>query len=179
MKLGVETCLSVDDKVRCETCLKYGSQVNPVEWITLKVFRSLHQKSATHLRALDMKKREEEAQERRLQDTPDFFAASHNIEVVNSTSQWVSRCSLPHNPIQNLWDGFDGTFELDGRLDKAHKAAQKKFEADFSKYVQWDGLEHITSDTNMLNVEQSWEEEEQDNLLSELLEQIGMSLGCY
>ncbi|KAF8159989.1 hypothetical protein B0H34DRAFT_843892 [Crassisporium funariophilum] len=175
---GIETCLE-DSKVQCEICVRYNSSANSAEWITLKVFKSSHPKSAIHLQAVSMKERDEAEQARRLQDAPDFFAASNNLDFTAPQSPQVLQHPLSQNPMQDLWGGFDGTFGLDDGMDEAHKTARKKFDNEVHKYGLWDGLEQISTDTNMINMEQLWDEEEQDDLLLELLKNIMRISGSF
>lgn len=73
--------------------------------------------------------------------------------------------------MQELWDQFDGTFELDQGLKEAHEKARK----DFHEYGLWDGPEVMAADIDINNL---WDEEERDDLLSEILEQMGLS-SCF
>jgi len=155
--------------------VKYNSFADPAEWITLKVFKSSHQKAATHLRAVNLKEEVEVEHTRRLQDAPDFFATSNNIDFMAPSPQALG-CPLSHDPMQDLWDEFEGTFGLDDRMDEVHETECKKFDVEAQEYGLWDGLEQMSTGTNMINVEESWDEEEQDDLLLELLEHIGWLL---
>jgi hypothetical protein len=76
--------------------------------------------------------------------------------------------------MQELWDQFNRTFELNQGLNEAHEEAC----TDFHEHGLWDGLEAMAADINMNNVEQLWDEEDQDDLLSEILEQMGLSC-CF
>jgi hypothetical protein len=154
--------------------MKYNPIVDPAEWITLKVFKSSHQKAAPHIRSVNLKKRDEEDQARRLQDTPDFFATPNDIDFIGPSAPQASGNPPSHDPMQDLWDGFDGTFGLDGGVREAHETARKKFDIEAHEYGLWNGLEEMSADTDMINVEQIWDEEDEDDLLSELLEHIGL-----
>jgi hypothetical protein len=67
---------------------------------------------------------------------------------------------------QAMWDGFDGHFELEADLSELKR---QDFNRRMEEYGLWDGLEALPDD-DMINIEQLWQEDEQDDLLSELLE---------
>ncbi|KAF8812823.1 hypothetical protein BYT27DRAFT_7251513 [Phlegmacium glaucopus] len=172
---GVEAHLD-DNKVRCKICVKHCLILSPPDWITLKTFKNSHQKTATHLHCVGLQTREEEAEERQQQNAPNFFATPNNITPrIPPSGPSHQECQQQHelsqDIMQELWDQFDGTFELDQGFDEAHEKARK----DFHEHGLWDGPEAMAADIDMNNVEQLWDEEDQDDLLSEILEQMGMN----
>ncbi len=160
--------------MRCKICVKHSPILSPPDWITLKTFKDSHQKTAIHLRCVGLQTREEEEEQRQQQNAPGFFATPNNITPIIPPSH--QEFQQQHEPLsrdmmQELWNQFDGTFELDQGLNEAHEKARK----DFHEHGLWDGPEVIAADIDMNNVEQLWDEEDQDDLLSEILEQMGLS----
>lgn len=110
------------------------------------------------------------------ESAPGYFAVPNHITPtprVPASRQWDGS-QLIHNPMQEMWDNFgDGSFELDHGVDEIHKSAHEKFTANAHEYGLWGAYETEPGDIN--DVEQLLDEENQDDLLSELLEQIGVS----
>jgi hypothetical protein len=75
---------------------------------------------------------------------------------------------------QAIWDGFDGNFELEPFEAELYEQKRKEFNHRMEEYGLWGGLEALPDD-DMISIEQLWQEDEQDDLLSELLEHVGMS----
>lgn len=75
---------------------------------------------------------------------------------------------------QAMWDGFDGTFELDSSESDLYEQKRKEFNHRMEEYGLWGGLEALP-DNDMTNIEQLWQEDEQDDILSELLEHTSTS----
>jgi hypothetical protein len=69
---------------------------------------------------------------------------------------------------QAMWDDFDGKFELDMSEADLHEQKHNEFNQRMKEYGLWGGLEALP-DNDMVNIERLWQEDEQDDLLSELL----------
>lgn len=161
--------------MRCIICVKYSPVLSPPDWIALKTFKTSHQRAATHLRCVELQIKEEAAEEnrRRIENEPGYFAIPNYITPTIASSHKIDqRHSTNH--MKELWDQFDGTFELDHGAEEVHKSAREDFMAKAREYGFRNGVEAIADDEDMSNIEQLWDDEVQDDVLSELLEQIGM-----
>jgi hypothetical protein len=78
---------------------------------------------------------------------------------------------------QAMWDDFDGNFVFEASEAELHEEKRKEFDHRMEEYGLWGGLEALPDD-DMINVEQLWQEDEQDDLLSELLEHTSASEFC-
>jgi hypothetical protein len=74
---------------------------------------------------------------------------------------------------QAMWNNFDGNFKFEPSEADLYEQKRKEFDCHMEEYGIWGGLETLPDD-NMINVEQLWQEDEQDDLLSELLEHTRM-----
>ena len=162
--------------MRCIICVKHSPILSPPDWIALKTFKTSHQRAATHLRCVELQIKENAAEEnrRRIENEPGYFAILNNTtSTIVSSHQLATNHRQSTNHMKELWDQFDGTFELDHGAEEVHKSAREDFMAKAHEYGLQDGAEAI-ADEDMSNIEQLWDDEVQDDLLSELLEQIGM-----
>lgn len=160
--------------MRCEICLKHSPILCPPDWITLKTYKNSHQKAAPHRRCVELQTREEEAEEMMRQNAPDYFAMPIAPTVLSS-HQEPRKQNTPPDIMQEMWDQFDGTFELDRGTAEAHESAHLDFESKMGEYGLWDGQEAMAADIDMSHIEELWDEEDHDDLLLELLKQIGLS----
>ena len=169
--LGIETRIE-DDKIRCELCLKYNSLSYRGDWIALRTYKTKHQKTSVHLDSVSQQLQEMASENCCLQETPGYFVTPKNIDVgVLPTHDRAAA----YDPMQEVWDTFDGTFELEDGATEIHEKARNVFELQANLSGLWAGLEAIP-DGDIDEIQQHWEEEEEDDLLSEIFEQIGMIL---
>ena len=158
----------------CIICIKHSPILSPPDWIALKTFKTSHQRSATHLRCVELQIKENEAEEnrRRIENEPGYFTIPNNITPTIVSSHQLEIKST--NRMKDLLDQFDGTFKLDHGAKEVHKSAREVFMAKAHEYGLQDGAEAVADDEDMSNIEKLWDDEVQDDLLLELLEQIGM-----
>ena len=113
--VGIETQVD-DDKVRCELCLKHNFMNYRGDWITLKMYKTKHQKTSIHLASIMQQLQETEVENQRLQGTPGYFATPKNIDIgvgLGPSSLPSYNRNLAQDQMQEMWDTFDGTFELE------------------------------------------------------------------
>lgn len=104
----------------------------------------------------------------RAQEVPETYATSQDI-IMDSppNDRNTERYHLePNDEERAMWEGFDGKFEFEADLDEQKR---NDFNRRMEEYGLWGGLEALP-DNDMINIEQLWQEDEQDDLLSELLE---------
>jgi len=77
--------------------------------------------------------------------------------------------------MEDMWLNFDRTFEISESPADVHARAREKFNRQAQEYGLWGGLETVP-DLEMEQIEQLWDEEKQEDLLSDLLESIGITL---
>jgi hypothetical protein len=173
--VGIETRVE-DNKVQCKLCLKYNSMSYRGDWIMLKTYKTTHQKTSIHLESIVWESQQMDIENRQLQEMPGYFASLKNINIDmvpsvpshgTSSAQWAQE--------QEMWHTFDGTFELEDGAAELHEKARKAFELQANLSGLWAGLEAIPNN-NINELQQLWEEEEHDDLLSEVFEQIGTIL---
>jgi len=70
---------------------------------------------------------------------------------------------------QAMWDDFDGNFQFEPSEADLYKEKRKEFNRRMEEYGLWGGLEALPDD-DMINIEHLWQEDEQDDILSKLLE---------
>ena len=169
---GIETRVE-DEKVRCELCLKYNISYRG-NWIALRTYKTKHQKTDIHLVSIAHQAKEMDVENQRLQAMPGYFVTPKNIDAGAGPS------SLPtygrpsaEDQMRVVWDDFDGTFELEDGAAELQEKARKAFEHEANLSGLWAGLEEVP-DNDINEIQQCWEQEEQDDLLAEILEQIGM-----
>ena len=112
----------------------------------------------------------------RAQDLPDNYATTRDV-VMDSPPKDRSANNYHLEPNdeqeQAMQDNFDGNFEFEPSEADLYEQKRKEFDYCMEEYGIWGGLE-TQPDDNMINVEQLWQEDEHDDLLSELLEHACM-----
>jgi len=76
-----------------------------------------------------------------------------------------------------MWDDFiptDSAFEMDEGPEEAKQDARSEFEWKLSNFGLWGGLETMP-DEDIDRAEVSWDEAEQDDILTEILQNLGWS----
>jgi len=83
----------------------------------------------------------------------------------------------PSQAEQEMWDSFvptDSAFEIEKGWEEAEKDARVEFERRAKEFGQWGGLETMPED-DMGYIEDAWDEAEHDDILSEILKNLGQS----
>lgn len=100
------------------------------------------------------------------QEIPESYATAQDVVMDGphkDITGGVYHPGLNDKHEQAMWETFDPS------EDDLHKQRQKEFDRRAEEYGLWNGLEALPDD-GMANIEQLWQEDEQDDLLSELLE---------
>jgi len=155
-------------------CLKHNALNYRGDWIAIRTFKATHQKSKIHLDAISFKATEIADEERRLQTTSDYFAEPNYINV-DKPLQSIAENSSAQEKMEDMWLNFDRTFEISESPADVHARAREKFNRQAQEYGLWGSLETVP-DLEMEQIEQLWDEEKQEDLLSNLLESIGITL---
>ena len=116
----------------------------------------------------------------RAQEIPENYATSQDVVMdspPNNRSTNIYHIGPNYEQEQAMWDNFDGNFVFDTSKAELYDEKRKEFDRRMEEYGLWGGLEALPDD-NMINVEQLWQEDEQDDLLSELLEHTSVSDSC-
>jgi hypothetical protein len=113
----------------------------------------------------------------RIQDSgiPESYAISRDVEMDGPSRDTPTNSyyQMPDNEKeQAMWENFDGNFEVEPSEDDLYQQKCEEFNCRVESYGLWGGLDAIPDD-DMEDIEQLWQENEQDDLLSELLEQTG------
>lgn len=91
-----------------------------------------------------------------------------------------SGADQPHEPSlaeQEMWDDFimmDSAFEMEKGLEEVEKDTRSEFECKVNDFGLWGGLETM-SDEDIHHTEVTWDEAEQDDILTEILRNLGQS----
>jgi hypothetical protein len=75
------------------------------------------------------------------------------------------------------WQMHDPEFELEEGEDERMARKRQEFESKVNRSGIWEGVEMMGEEGGMDGIEKLWEEEEQDDLLSDLLREIGEHSG--
>jgi hypothetical protein len=106
---------------------------------------------------------------------PESYAISRDVKMDGPSGDTPTNSyyQAPENEReQAMWEDFDGNFEVELSEDDLYQQKCAEFNRRVESYGLWGGLETIPDD-DMEDIEQLWQENEQDTLLSELLEQTG------
>jgi len=148
-------------------------EFNPLDyhgdWILKRSFAA-HSKSALHIKSEALKKLDEERVAARAKDRErdETFAISRPVEVIalqGPAQQEVNATEVA------MWEDFDmGDAVFDAGEDPANvrSVQHKEFERRAQQYGLWHGM-----DTNRNNSERLWDESEQEDVISEILKNIG------
>jgi hypothetical protein len=160
-----------DGKVRCRICLEFNKGDYKGKWV-LKASFSSHATHPIHLKAVANQNIFLTA---RAQELPEHYATSRDVIMDSPPKDRNANIYQigTNEQEQVMWDGFDGNFEFEPTKADVYEQKRKEFDRRMEEYGLWGGLEDLPDD-DMINVEQLWQEDEQDDLLSELLEHAGM-----
>jgi hypothetical protein len=86
--------------------------------------------------------------------------STHHIESQEEHEMWED------------WDPSDN-FEIGDSLEEVAHQKRQLFERKLDEYGIWEGEEELTGDDTLGTLEQAWDESEQDDLLSEVLQGLG------
>lgn len=169
---GSVTEMAPDGKVRCRICLEFNKRDYKGKWV-LKASFSNHATHPIHLKAVANQNTFLTA---RAQELPDNYATARDM-VMDSPPKDRSANDYHIGPNdeqeQAMWDDFDGNFKFEPSEADLYEQKRKEFDRRMEEYGLWGGQEALPDD-DMINVEQLWQEDEQDDLLSELLEHACM-----
>ena len=150
-------------------------------WIRPESF-SIHRKSATHMHSLELKAA---AAEREQAETahilnPPRESATLNILLIPAAEVELHDTDSQSYGIsqeeQHFWDALDPTsevFEMDESPEVALERKRQEFERKLDEYGVWEGHEDIMDDDAAAALELAWDESEQDEVLSEVLKNLG------
>jgi hypothetical protein len=156
-----------DGRVRCHLCLEFNKREYKGNWVLRPSFLS-HKTNPIHLKAI---KNQEEflAANTQVEEIPESYATARDVFMDGPHKDRVYHLGLNDEAEQAMWENFDGHFEVDPSEDDLHEQRQKEFDHRAEEYGLWHGVEALPDD-DMENIEQLWQEDEQDDILSELLE---------
>lgn len=98
------------------------------------------------------------------QKVPENYAISRDIIMDSPPMDRITKKYHPepsNEQEQAMWDGFDGNYEFEANL-YCDKQKRKDFNRCMEEYSLWAGLEALP-DNDMINIEQIWQEDEQDD----------------
>lgn len=164
-----------DDKVQCRLCLEYNlinyNASRNFGWMELSSFKNSHQTSALHIKSVQQKAQEVAAAQ--LQDTPSSLLELNNV-AMHPSSIPAPTLSTAKDEMKEMWDEFQGNFEMDETPEDKHQNARAMFERKLDEHIQWIGIEQVPDDTEMGGIADEWDENDNSDILTELLQNIGM-----
>jgi len=89
--------------------------------------------------------------------------------------------ALPNGPAEGeheMWDNFaptEGAFGIDEGPEESLQNARVDFERKVKEFGLWGGLETMPEDDDIGWLEEAWDEAEQDDILTEILHNLGQS----
>jgi len=158
--------------VRCSLCLEFNKQEYKGKWV-LKASLSNHAMHPVHLKSVENQIAFLAGKDKEI---PENYATSRDVVMDSPPRHRTSTNTYPLQPNdkeKTMWNSFNGNFEFDISEADLHEQKCKDFDCRMEEYGLWDGLETLP-DNDMVNIEQLWQEDEQDELLSELLETAGV-----
>ena len=150
-------------------------------WIRPESF-SIHRKSAAHIHSLELKAAaaEREQAETTPISNPPWESATLNISLVSATEHEQHGVDSQHCSVsqkeQNFWDALDPTsevFDMDESPEVALEQKRQEFEHKLDEYGIWEDDENIMDGDVVAALELAWDESEQDEVLSEVLKNLG------
>lgn len=136
----------------------------------LQSFKNSHQMSALHIKSAQRRSQETEADQ--VQNTTGSFIDLQNVSM--HLSMPVPTSSTAKDQMEEMWDEFQGNFEMDATPEENHQDARAMFERKLDEHMQWMEIEQVPDDIEMGGIADEWDEEDNDDILTELLENIGM-----
>lgn len=160
--------LGADGKVRCHICLEFNKREYKGKWV-LKASFSGHAGHPIHLKALQ---NQEELLIGTAPEVSENYATLQDV-IMDSPPKGqnkdASHLGMNDTQEQEMWKNFDGQFELEESEVDLYEQKRKDFDQRVDEYGLWGGLEGLPGG-DPENIEELWQENEQDDLLSELLE---------
>jgi hypothetical protein len=153
------------------------------EWIRPESLKNHIEKSSVHKKSLERQTQTQQnptipqpgpSQPKDLQ--ADDFATAQAIPL----SGVNCGATLPHRPLEGereMWDNFVATedaFKIDQGPEESLQNARADFERKVKEFGLWGGLE-TTPEEDIGRLEDAWDEAEQDDILTEILQNLCQS----
>jgi hypothetical protein len=157
-----------DDRVRCRLCLEYSRKDYKGIWV-LRRGLSGHEKLACHAKAVQADEAHSRAQVQERLDTAKATMRSNSIW--NSNQQ---KSTKPSQEEQAVWDDLGNIDDHDYGQSPVDVIDERRMEflKKLDEYGLWEGDETPFHD-EMENIAQAWEIAEHEQMLDEILQDIG------
>jgi len=140
-----------------------------------------HKNSSVHKKSLERQALSSSTINRPENFEEDYFAAAQAVPLENMGNY---RENLSHGPSEaehEMWDEYipgEGTFEMERGPKETLKDARLEFEEKVKDFGLWGGLETLPEE-DISSLEDTWDEAEHDDILTEILQNIGQSNKLY
>ena len=177
--LDIETRTG-DEKIRCKICRDHhGIDRFEEQWIRRDSLKN-HEKSSVHKKSLERQTRST------LTMAPPEVIQEENFATTRSIHLNMDGCeAVPaQDPSQvecEMWDGFmptDNAFEIEQGPEEVLRDARTEFERKVKEFGAWGGLETLPED-DIERLEGAWDEAEHDDIITEILQNLGQSNKTY
>ena len=165
---------SEDDKVRCRICLEFNKREYRANWVLKSTFAS-HSKHPTHIKAIQ-NQNQFLSEAGRIKNMPENYAAAQDIIMDGPPSprSFFEDQSRVMDAEQEMFAAFNGNYELELSEMELHEQRCKEFDRRIDEYGLWGGLDGLPDDS-MADVAEIWDDDEHEEMISELLERTGGS----
>jgi hypothetical protein len=105
----------------------------------------------------------------------DQFAIAQAISLDNTDQCKGAQSSGPSNVEHEMWNDFvptDSAFEIERGPEEILQDARMEFEHKVKDFGYWGGLETLPEE-DMSRIEDVWDEAEHDDILTQILQNIG------
>lgn len=136
-----------------------------------------HERSALHIKCLERRSTANPTGNHNETPGDDNFAAAQVISFDDAETCRAAQSHEPSQAEQEMWDDFvlaDGAFELEQGAEEREKDARTDFERKASEFGLWGGPETMLEE-EIERVEDAWDEAEHDDILTEILQNLGQS----
>lgn len=166
---------SEDDKVRCSICLEFNKQEYRGNWVLKSTFAS-HSKHPTHVKAVQNQV-QFLSDTGRIENMPKNYATPQDIIMDGPPSPrsfFNNQCRVT-DAEREMFATFNGHYELDLSEAELHEQKCKEFNHRIEEYGLWGGPERLPDDSMPADVAEIWDDDEHEEMISELLERTGRS----
>ena len=165
-----------DGKVRCRTCAIHSPDDYNGEWI-LRKSAVAHQRSLVHRKSLERKGQLDSVllDESRHEPSQNFVVAQNT--PISQSSREIRRSYTISTKEIEMWNDFmtsEETFEMDAGPAELERNRREEFERKIGEHGLWGGSEQPADLVSMDDIQSHWDEEEHNDLLAEILRNIGM-----